>query len=136
MAITLDQAVLKIVIQFKSSRSETQIRNYLVNTVWAKLESKIDAKMDANFDAGWTKNVKLKVNKSLDPDGVEWTEIYPKFTISGTTNLTGTQLKTGVSDLLRDLKTTLKDEFQSQGATNVSFHIHYQDGRVKEIDET
>jgi len=132
MAITLNQAILKIVITLKSTFTENQIRNYLINTVWPKLETKIDTKMDNNFNTGWSKQVKLKVHKTAD----DWVDIYPKFTISGTTSLTGAQLKTGVSDLLRDLKTTLKDEFESQGATDITFHPHYQDGRAKEADET
>ena len=87
--------------------------------------------MNANFDAGWSLFVKLKVNKTSKN---EW-EIYPKFGISGTTNLTIPQLNTGVSNLLADLKTTLKADFESQGATNVLFHVHYPDKRQNASDE-
>jgi len=136
MAITLNQSVLKILIQFQSNRNINQVRNYLRNTVWPKLETKIDNKMNNNFDAGWTKSVKLKLSESQDGNGDDWFEAYPKFIISGTTNLTASQLKTGVSDLLADLKVTLKADFESKGATNVTFHIHYQDGRASSGDET
>ena len=129
--VTLNQRTLKIVISFTSNRSQQQITNYLTNTVWPALETKIDTKMDNNFDPGWTKGISLRVNE-ISPN--EW-EVYPKLWISGDTNLTGAQLKTGVSDLLADLKVTLKAEFESQGATNVEFHIHYQDGRASGVDE-
>lgn len=132
--ITLDQVVLKIVIRFQSNRNINQVRNYLTNTVWPKLEAKIDTKMDNNFDPGWTKSIKLKLTESQEGNE-DWFEAYPKLSISGTTNLTASQLRTGVSDLLADLKVTLKADFELQGATNITFHVHYQDGRSAEIDE-
>lgn len=131
LAITLIQRPLKIVIIFNSANTETQIRNYLINTVWPALQTKINTKMDNNFVTGWSKGIKLSVG-SL---GINEWQVYPKFWISGTTNLTVSQLRTGLSDLLRNLKTTLKADFESQGATNVRFHVHYQDGRTLEVDE-
>lgn len=119
-------------IKFNSNRNKTQIRNYLINTIWPRLETKINTIMNNNFDAGWSVDTKLKVDKVSNK---LWT-IYPKFAVSGTTSLTGTQLRTGVSNLLADLKVTLKADFESQGATNVKFHIHYEDGRDKQGDET
>ena len=131
MPITIKEATLKIIITFTSTRNQNTIKNYLTNTVWPKLETKIDAKMDNNFNPGWSKSIFLRIS-SLGND--EW-QIYPKLILNGTTNLTASQLRTGVSDLLRDLKTTLKADFESQGATNVKFHVHYEDERVKETDE-
>ncbi len=132
MVIVLEQKILKIVISFTSNKSKNQITNYLTNNVWPKLQTKINTKMNANFDPGWSIISKLKITEH---EGNEW-EIYPKFAISGTTNLTANQLKSGVSDLLANLKVTLKEEFEANGATGVIFHIHYSDGRVKLGDET
>jgi len=132
MVITLTQNVLKIVMNFtKSGTTETQIKNFLLNNIWPDLKTKIDTKMDNNFDHGWVVEKKLKVSE-LSNDG--W-QIYPKFHISGTTNLTGSQLRSGVSDLLRDLKTTLIAHGTALGASDFSFHVHYQDGRAPEADE-
>jgi len=129
--VTLNQYVLKIVITFGSNKSKNQITNYLTNTVWDKLETKIDTKMDNNFDVGWSKIVKLKI---IELANNAW-EAYPKFAISGTTSLTASQLRSGMSDLLADLKVTLKAEFESNGATNVKFHIRYLDSRALTGDE-
>jgi hypothetical protein len=130
--VTLNQKVLKIVIQAEINKNETQVRNYLTNVVWPKLETKIDTKMDNNFDPGWSKEVSLRVTKGPG----NWIEAYPKFMISGETPLTAEQLKISVSDLLADLKITLKADFESQGATNITFHVHYEDGRQSAVDET
>jgi len=130
--VTLDHVVLKIVCTAKSTFTETQIRNFLINTVWPKLKTKIDTKMNNNFDPGWSVEKKLKVKKSTD----NWVNIYPKFAISGTTSLTGAQLRTGVSNLLKELKDVLKAEFLANGATDITFHPHYKDGRAKESDDT
>jgi len=141
MPITLDKQKIKIAIEGRVNKSENAITNYLTNIVWPKLQTKIETKMNANFDVGWTFDKSLRVKKSDGFSLVEnqitndWVSVYPKFWISGTTNLTVQQLKTGVSDLLADLKTTLKEDFESQGATELSFHVQYQDGRQKTSDE-
>jgi len=134
MPITLNQSVLKMVMDFtKAGTNETQIRNFLINNIWPALRTKIDTKMNNNFDPGWIRKNKLNVFKLNEPD--RW-QIYPKFYISGTTNLTSAQLRSGISNLLRDLKTTLIAEGTTLGVTNMTFHIHYEDGRVPEADET
>ena len=115
----------------RPATTETQIRNFLINTIWSALEPKIDTKMNNNFYAGWSKFVKLKVNNI---GGDNW-QIYPKFHISGTTNLNGKLLRKRVSDLLKELKTELTIQATGLGATNVKFHIHYPDGRAQESDD-
>jgi len=124
--------VVKIVITFTSTRTKTQITNFLKNTIWSKLQTKINTVMNNNFDVGWKVEPKLKVIEL----GVNKWQVYPKFAISGTTNLTGQQLKTGVSNLLANLKTTLLAEVNSQNASNISFHVHYSDGRALAGDES
>ncbi len=132
MPITLTQNILKIVMSFtKTGTTESAIRTFLINNIWPALQIKINTKMTNNFDPGWSKINKLSVFST----GVDKWEIYPKFAITGTTNLTGSQLRSGVSDLLRDLKTTLITEGTALGATNMKFHVHYQDGRAAEGDE-
>jgi len=132
VAITINQTILKIVIDFtRPNTTETQIRNFLVNNIWPALEAKINNKMDRNFENGWTKEVKLSV---WNIGGDNW-QIYPKIIISGTTNHNATKIKFRMSVLLKELKTELKEQAASFGVTNMKFHIHYLDERAKESDD-
>ena len=131
MPIESNQETFKIVISFTSNKSESQIIDYLNNTVWSNLETRINNVMASNFDNGWNIQKKLKVN-SIGND--RW-EVYPKFGISGTTQRNEGQLRGVFSSLLAQLKTTLKTDFESDGATDVTFHIHYPDQRQNASDE-
>ena len=125
--------VLKVVILFEHlTATKNQIINYFTNTVKPNLDIVLTAKMDANFDPGWTRGYKLDIQKLLD--GVTW-EVYPKLTIVGTTGLSGSTLKTAVSNILKDLKDRLKIDMIANNAFNIKFHVHYEDGRAAESDE-
>ena len=105
--------------------------NYLNNTVKTPFEAKINQVLTANF-VSYSLEFKYKL---IDLGGNTW-QIYPKFSVSGETNLTQGQLVTGISNLLAELKTILKTNFEANGATNVQFHIQYPDMRAKASDET
>ncbi len=131
--VTLQDTVIKIAIVFEHlTATENQITNYFVNTVRPNLDVVLTNKMDANFDPGWTKGYSFFIQKQND--GVTW-EVYPKIWIAGTTSLSGNALKTGVSNILKDLKVRLKTDMIAQGAFNLKFHVHYEDGRAAEGDE-
>ena len=126
----VSQTRFKCVITFNSNKSRNQILNYLNNTVKTPFEAKINQVLTANFTS-YSLGFKYKLN---DMGGNSW-ELYPKFFVSGDTNLTQGQLETAVSNLLGELKTILKTNFESNGATNVKFHITYPDRRAKTSDE-
>ena len=127
----LPQTRFKCVITFNSNKSQAQITNFLNNTVKTPFEAKINQILTANF-VSYSLGFKYKL---INLGGGVW-QIYPKFFFSGETNLTANQLATGISNLLAELKTILKTNFESNGATNVNFHIQYLDGRAKASDET
>ena len=127
----VDQTRFKCVITFTSNKSRNQILNYLNNTVKTPFEAKINQVLTANF-VSYSLEFKYKL---IDLGGNTW-QIYPKFSVSGETNLTQGQLITGISNLLAELKTILKTNFEANGATNVQFHIQYPDMRAKASDET
>ena len=123
---------IKIVIDFTLNRSEAQIRDYLNNIAWPILHSKIDDKVATIFNPGYIVSApKLKL---VNFGNNEW-QIYPKFGIEGTSNLTEEQFRLELSNLLSDLKLILKQKFDSQGATNIVFHINYPDRRTRSSDE-
>ena len=107
-----------------NSVSETQVRNFLTNNVWPDIRSILITKLDNNFDPGYTLDVKLKVQKYRTG---EW-EIYPKFIISGTTDLTKQQLRNGFDNTMDNIKDVIKPHMIAQGATNISYHIHKSTG--------
>ena len=125
----LPQQRFKIVIVFNSNRTQAQITNFLNNTVKAPFEAKINQVLTANF-ISYNLGFKYKINKQGN-----YYEVYPKIIISGETNLTESQLITGISNLLSDLKTILKTNFETQPVTNIRFHIQYPDFRAKVSDE-
>ncbi len=104
--------------------SETQVKNFLTNNVWPDVRDIIITKLDNNFDPGYTLFVSLRV---ADLPGNTW-EIYPKFIISGTTDLTKQQLRNGFDSTLDNIKDVIKPHMIAQGATNISYHIHKSTG--------
>ena len=115
--VVIDQYVLKIVIEFDlEGTNETQVKNYITNTVYPKLRDKVIEKLQANF-ISWSLEKKLKVHQLVG----DTYQVYPKMVFSGETTLTISQLKTGVDNLMGDLKTIVKDELALQGATNVKY---------------
>ncbi len=131
--VTLSDRALRVVIEFEHlTATEIQITNYFTNTVKPNLDIVLTNKMDANFDPGWTKGYLFFIQKLND--GVTW-QVFPKIWISGTTSLSGNALKTGVSNILKNLKDKLKTDMIANGATNIRFHVHYEDNRAFESDE-
>lgn len=127
-AITITNFHVKVVVQFdKPGITETQITNYLVNTVWPEMRDVIITKLDNNFDT-YTIEKSLKVQKI---QGDTW-EFYPKFVISGETTLTRQQLRNGFDSTIDNLKDILQTHMEIQEATNVKYHMHKSIGSIDE----
>ncbi len=62
-------------------------------------------------------------------DGNTW-QLYPKFSISGTTDLTKAQLRNGFDTTMDNIKDIIKPHMTAQGATNISYHIHTSVGSI------
>ena len=74
--------------------------------------------------------VKLKVNQ-LDANTFQF---YPKFLISGETNLTPQQLRNGFDSTMDNIKDIIQVHMNLQSATNVSYHMHKSFGSVYRIE--
>jgi len=70
--------------------------------------------------------VNLKV---IQLDSNTW-QFYPDFVISGTTDLSKQQLRNGFDNTMDNIKDIVKPWMASQGATNVSYHIHKSVGSI------
>ena len=128
---TITDFKIKAVVTFdRPGLSETQITNFLTNQVWPDIRDNIIIpKLDNNFIT-YTMEKKLKVIQ-LDSD--TW-QFYPKFIISGETNLSTQQLRNGFDSTIDNIKDAIQVHMDNQGATNVKYHLHKSTGTV-EINE-
>ncbi len=97
------------------------------NQVWPDVRDVIITKLDNNFIT-YDLQVKLKVVQ-LDADTFQF---YPKFIISGETNLTPDQLRNGFDSTIDNIKGIVQTHMDLQSATNVSYHMHKSVGSIDE----
>lgn len=95
------------------------------NTVWPDVRSIIITKLDNNFIT-----YDLSVNLKVYQIGPNTFEFYPKFVISGETNLTPQQLRNGFDSTIDNIKDILQVHMDLQSATNVKYHLHKSFGSV------
>lgn len=128
--LIIDQQVIKIAIFFNhTTANENQIRTYVTNILWPVIQTEASLKLSNNFD-NYQIDKKLKVRDiCVSPSdahfGIEGSPcgrfmVYPKFWISGETDLRRGQLETGLHNFIfNDLRPIVRDALITQGAFDV-----------------
>ncbi len=120
----------KTVVTFdKVGITEAQISAYLKNTVWPDVRDILITKLDNNFIT-YDLDVRLKVYQ-IDANTFQF---YPKFIISGETNLTKEQLRNGFDNTIDNIKDVIQVHMDLQSATNVKYHLHKSIGSIDIIE--
>lgn len=128
MGIQINQAILKIIVQFDIAFNLTQVTNYWNNTLKPALATIIITKLDQGFKAGYILTKKDGVIQL--PSGRF--EVYGKLVLTAEAKdgVTAQQLRDGVDDLFTDMKAEYRTSLQTNNATNVRWHIHRNSGQV------
>ncbi len=99
--------------------TEQQIRNYVTNTLWPDIKAEAQTKIQSNFQ-----NFSIDAKLNVHDIGNNRFVVYPKFWISGETDLTKAQLKTGFKNfMLDDVRPLVRDGLISQGASNIKCYV-------------
>jgi len=114
---------VKMVLRVQTGYSVSQVRDYIVNTVWPDMRTKANELVSPHV-------TDLVVEKKLKtyalPNGQ--IEMYPKFRLQGTTALSEPEAKQLYADVISECKTIFHDHLVLQGATLIFAHWHTADG--------
>lgn len=108
----------KIIPQFTTTRSETQVRNFFNNQVIPKLEMAINNRLQSEFS-----NPNVAIFLEYTKQGNNY-EVYPKIIVSGLTQSSLDSLKQKYDLAVDDVTLSLLTDLNNLGINNVKWHIH------------
>lgn len=118
------QIPLKIVVTITTNKSETTAKKLCNDVVIPKLITLLQTKFGLDV-ANLTILTKVQAIKTGNR-----MEIYPKIVFSGDTNLSESQLRTKIDELLDQFETSITADTIAFGGTNLNWHIHKTTGSV------
>lgn len=128
-------AHVKAVVNFEHSADQPTVENFYINNVKPALGSIIStysSNID-NFEAEYRPdNEVLYIIGFNGGTGKNIFEFYPKATFFGDLpdGVTQTQFDTAFDNFLTDIKNEMRDQMVSNGATDITYHIHYTTGSI------
>lgn len=127
--VTLHEEGITFAFRININNTKTQLENYIINTLWPILRDNINATMATKFT-----NYSLAKTLEVIVLGNNDFEIAVGFFLSGTTNLTKSQLRNGADNKLDDLKALVKTHIALRSGTilPLGFHMHRTTGSVNE----